>query len=310
MDSSTNPSFAPRRNSFVWLAALLGYFAIFLAALQLPAPTYDVPKSSLLGWLSALTSLILGYFLTLALHELGHAAAGALTRFKLVVLLVGPFKAIRHEGGLRIHFDWKRPFQFRGSTLTVPVDSHSLHRPKDWQPSWLTQALTPDDAADDALAANFMAYVHALDKEDVSQAAAYLGKLHDILQARPLQQWEPAYLAETAYFEARYGGRTAVARDWFNRARRLQARILSPELEMIFLRAETAVLLAEGRQTEAQIITERGQARAARLLRKNGCKPSWPQLHCQKKSHILSHSCLQTTANDCPSRPCSVTWRP
>jgi hypothetical protein len=133
-------------------------------------------------------------------------------------------------------------------------------RPRDRNPAWLRRALALSDGTAEEASANYYAYFRALDEGQPGRAAACLDRILALWpQLSPL--WYNHYTLEAAYFEARYGRDAAVARAWLDQPK---AGLAVPPYTR--LRAEAAVLLAEGRYAEACAAAERGLALTARTF--------------------------------------------
>ncbi len=131
-------------------------------------------------------------------------------------------------------------------------------RPRDRNPAWLQRALALSDGSAEEASANYYAYFRALDESQPGRAAACLDRILSLWpQLSPL--WYNHYTLEAAYFEARYGRDAAVARAWLDQSK--SGLAVQPHTR---LRAEAAVLLAEGRYAEACATAERGLALTAR----------------------------------------------
>jgi hypothetical protein len=126
-------------------------------------------------------------------------------------------------------------------------------RPRAWDAALVERLLALRTGSPGDVAANLYGYYHALDVGQLDQA----GQLLDLAVAHreglpPAQQ--PAVLVEAAFFDARYRQNAAAAQRWLEQVARD-----SRELHT-YLRAESAVLLAEGRAAEAAAAAEAGLA--------------------------------------------------
>jgi hypothetical protein len=119
-------------------------------------------------------------------------------------------------------------------------------RPRDWQPELLKVATSlPDGSASDATAA-LLAYRWALDRGDVERAGEFLDRALAGRQKLPAIS-RPALFLEAAYFTARHSGDAIAARAFLAQGK--GGAIIEPCTR---LRAEAAVLLAEGDRIAAQ----------------------------------------------------------
>lgn len=122
-------------------------------------------------------------------------------------------------------------------------------RPRDWNEEWIQRSLTPDDDGFDAAGARLSAYLHHLDRNELERAGELLES------ARAAGENSPALLRdqilqESAFFAARFLNDPATAR---TRLGKSGDRSLSSTTK---LRAEAAVLLAEGDPATAQTRAE------------------------------------------------------
>jgi hypothetical protein len=125
-------------------------------------------------------------------------------------------------------------------------------RPAEWDRELVERATAiPDGSFDDGGAA-LLAFEWALDRGDLDEAERFLLRAQAAAEAIPLLR--SLHAAEAAFFRARYRGDPAGGRRWLEGAR---GGLLE---EHARLRAEAAVLLAEGRRAEA---AERARAALA-----------------------------------------------
>jgi hypothetical protein len=71
--------------------------------------------------------LLLGVFLILLVHELGHVAAGRLVGFEFILLIVGPLTVMRTAQGISYSLNRNMRF-FGGLTANAPPDDRDLDR--------------------------------------------------------------------------------------------------------------------------------------------------------------------------------------
>lgn len=127
----------------------------------------------------------------------------------------------------------------------MAVDAPS-RQPRDWDPVLLKRALMlPDQSYEDALASMFGYYV-ALDRDDILAAG-------DLLQralaaaGRVSPRWRASFALEAAFFYAHHQKDATTARRWMKLE---ETRFKGTTL---LARAETALLLAEGRPEIARM---------------------------------------------------------
>jgi hypothetical protein len=125
-------------------------------------------------------------------------------------------------------------------------------RPRDVDPAIVERALLIPEKSSDHISGLLTAYGVALDKGEFEQAGDYLD------QAIALNTYYPALFRgslflEAAYFEAHIRGQAELARQWFGKIQ--DTALLDPAA---LLRAEAAVLLAEGDLEGARVKAEQG----------------------------------------------------
>lgn len=138
-------------------------------------------------------------------------------------------------------------------------------RPRDWPSAQVLLRIALAQGGDDEHTGCLIAYYWALDTGDIPGAGAFLDRALATLP-RPAKP-NPELALEAAYFEARYRANFAAARMWMNRSQGSRFdRVLRP-------RAETAILLGEGRYEEALVYAALGLA-------------AWEQLACLEPSGL------------------------
>ncbi len=132
------------------------------------------------------------------------------------------------------------------SVLELGARQSRGERPRDWNPATVAGALEPADGSLFDLDACLLAYAHALDRGDVSEAGPYLHRAAEMTPRLP-RSLRASIESEIAWWEAWHGGRTADAV-------RLMASIpeSSPWVDAWeHLRAQAAIAWAEGRSHDA-----------------------------------------------------------
>jgi hypothetical protein len=333
------------------LALNIGLAVLALAlVMSMPVGRRAVPlvQPASLAVLAVLLTIAV-YYVTIALHELGHLAGGVLAEFRFVLLSVGPLLVTRQERGLRVGHAGKS-WWLGGLSFSVPLDdldlrrrmallvaggpcasllqvalafglrlalrrtpislwlwlalalllffglvtlllsawpsrlrgmrmdratlcilwrggppaerlaaifalagaSASGERPRERNPRWVEQALSPADGSLEEAAAAIFAYAQALDQGESGRAAPFLDRALALWPSLPPLA-RSSYALEAAYFEARHRGEPARARAWLEQAG--QGLLVEPHTR---LRAEAAVLLAEGDREAARARAEQG----------------------------------------------------
>ncbi len=134
-------------------------------------------------------------------------------------------------------------------------------RPRDWDPQLLRRATDPADGSFDYVGAALMAYAAALDRGDISEAGRWIDGVLDAIECWPAPFRSFAYV-DAAYFEGRHRRRAAEARAWLQ-----QVKPGAPGFEKFaLLRAQSAVLLAEGDRDAAAHAAREGLAEVDRRM--------------------------------------------
>jgi hypothetical protein len=186
-------------------------------------------------------------------------ALALLFLFGLVTLLLSAWPrsmgVVRTDGAtLRILWRSGPPAERMAAIFALAGASASGERPRDRNPRWMERALSPADGSPEEAAAAILAYAQALDQGEPERAAPFLDRGLALLPGMP-PLGRSAYALEAAYFEARHRGEPARARAWLEQAGQgLQVEPLTR------LRAEAAVLLAEGDREAARARAEQGLA--------------------------------------------------
>jgi hypothetical protein len=132
-----------------------------------------------------------------------------------------------------------------------------VRRPRDLPPALIERALSLPDNSPDHLSSVFVAFSWALDSGNTAQAERYLEDMLANL-ATFNSALRPSVLIEAAYFTAQHRNDAVGARDFLTQAR---GGLVEAHTRA---RAEAAVLLAEGRRSEARSIAADGLARLRR----------------------------------------------
>jgi hypothetical protein len=144
--------------------------------------------------------------------------------------------------------------------------SASGERPRERNPVWLGRAIACADGSYEEASAYFFVYFQTLDAGEPERAAAYLDRVLCLWQTLP-PLVRSHYFLEAAYFEGRYGRDADAARAWLDLA---QGGLLVERHTR--LRAEAAVLLAEGHREAARARAEEGLAAIGRTYDQGSAK--------------------------------------
>jgi tetratricopeptide (TPR) repeat protein len=139
-------------------------------------------------------------------------------------------------------------------------------RPRDLDPEILSDALAVSEPSMHHISGLMMAYQRALDRGEFQTAGQFLD------QALELKNYWPEFnratlFLEGIYFEARIRQHPDIARQWFEQ---VQEQMLILVESYAFLRAEAALLLAEGQTQEAVTKAEQALQLAAQDLLNRG----------------------------------------
>jgi hypothetical protein len=126
-------------------------------------------------------------------------------------------------------------------------------RPRDWNPALVERLLALRTGSSGDVTANLYGHYYSLDVGRLDQAGQLLDLAVTQREGTPAAQ-QPAVLVESAFFEARYRHNAVAAR------RRLEQVPRDSRELHTYLRAESALLLAEGRAAEAAAAAEAGLA--------------------------------------------------
>ncbi|MDW8328200.1 MAG: hypothetical protein RMK99_16685 [Anaerolineales bacterium] len=130
--------------------------------------------------------------------------------------------------------------------LTISLAAASMEgvRPRDWNPAQVERLLALREGTVEDVMANYLGYFYALDRGEVERAGELLDLCRQQAQGFP-EAARPMIFAEAAYFAARYRQDTHAARMLLEQA---QGGFIEKHSR---LRAEAAVLLAEGKPVES-----------------------------------------------------------
>jgi hypothetical protein len=126
-------------------------------------------------------------------------------------------------------------------------------RPRAWEAELVERLLALREGTEDDVGANICGYYYALDSGQSERAGRLLDWAVSQLQGYQAD-FRPALQLEAAFFEARHRRNVVAARAWLERARAGHAERYTR------LRAEAAILWAEGRYAEAAAKAEAGLA--------------------------------------------------
>jgi hypothetical protein len=128
-------------------------------------------------------------------------------------------------------------------------------RPRDWNPEWVARATEVADGSLDDIAGNHLAYYSAVDKGDLQGASLYLR--HALAASEgahvpPRVRW--IIQVDAAFFHAYFRKDLATARALLQAA----GTSMATYDRFMALRAESAMLLVEGKSSEAQATANEG----------------------------------------------------
>lgn len=218
-----------------WLLAAAGFGA---------AVVVTAPPAKAAMFLIGLSSLAIGVVTLVPMHSGGFNTDGA----RILLLARGGPAAER----------WCAISSLGAAQL-------SGVRPRDWDPQLLQRATNPADGSFDYIGAALMAYAAALDHDDIAEAGRWIDGALNAIERWPAPFRSFAYL-DAAYFEGRHRRRAPEARAWFQ-----LVKPGAPGLEKFaLLRAQSAVLLAEGDRDGAVRAAREGLAEVDRRMHITG----------------------------------------
>jgi hypothetical protein len=218
---------------------LLGLVCLGLAIVAGRASTTIAPRGQMTFWSSVagLCSLVL-FLITII-------------RFLAAAL---PFQSsgLRSDGAQLLDLLWGRTrAERRLLAVTLGATWQNGVRPRAWDAGIVERLLALRDGTDDDVGANVCGYYHALDSGQRERAGRLLDLAASQRQGYPAE-FRLALLLEAAFFEARHRHNVAAARAWLEQAQGGHAERFTR------LRAEAAILWAEGRYAEAAVKAEAG----------------------------------------------------
>lgn len=131
-------------------------------------------------------------------------------------------------------------------------------RPRDIDPDLVRRVLAIPDKSVEHISGLLIGYYVALDRGEYEQAAHYLDQALDMHLYYP-ELFRASLLIEGTYFEAHIRHRVDYARQWFEK---IQETVLVEPYTL--LRAEAALLLAQGDKASARLKAEQGLANIQR----------------------------------------------
>ena len=161
--------------------------------------------------------------------------------------------------GMLILLKGGRPVERWCATSKLGIELAQGLLPREWNADLLQSVISlPDGTPEDVVGCSY-AYYRSLDTNDIAKARLLLERM---LFARmdvstDLRRW---LALEAAYFEARYHHNAGAARAWFRRTKGIANDYYSK------LRAEAAVLLAEGKKEKARLCIQKGLTKAKDAL--------------------------------------------
>jgi hypothetical protein len=180
----------------------------------------------------------------------------------------------------------RRPGTFRSMAFLALLESMKRGvRPRDWDRRWACELVGEADGSAMQGLADVAAYYHAEDCGRHEEAGRLLGRA---LEARGevVYEWRRGTYVETAYYQGYHRGDAEEGRHWLQRVQREGVE------EHTWLRAEAALLGAEGKVAEALALVERALEAVPRSKDPGGsiAEKDWLE---RMRSHYLQ--CLAGT---------------
>jgi Peptidase family M50 len=191
-------------------------------------------------------------------HEIVRLIAFvSILNFYLAVLNFLPLKIghVKTDGGRMLDLNQNNPAGQRLAAMYgFEASIRQGIRLRDIDPLIIDRAVAIPEKSMDHVSGLLMAYSVALDQRNFEQAGNYLDQALDMNLYYP-ELFRGALLLEGAYFEAHIRRRVDIARQWFDQIK--EKSLVEP---YSLLRAEAALLFAEGDTATAQVKAEQGIA--------------------------------------------------
>jgi hypothetical protein len=172
----------------------------------------------------------------------------------LASLIPSRRKGLSSDASLLLDLLWNRPLKDIRWLLTILLGALlDGIRPRDWNATYVDAMLAARTGTPKDMEANRYGYYYARDTGQIDLAGQLIDLAVGQREANPVAL-HPAILLEAAYFEGRYRHNAAVAREWLQQAQGGQVE------QQTRLRAEAAVLWAEGRFADAATKAKEGLA--------------------------------------------------
>jgi hypothetical protein len=171
----------------------------------------------------------------------------------LLVEGVVPFtgKGGRNDALMLLDCARRRPGMFRSMAFLALLEAMKQGvRPRDWDPRWTAELDGEADGSGMQGLADVVAYFHAEDCGRHEDAGRLLDRAREA-RGEMVYEWRRSIYVETAYYESYHRGDAEQGRHWLQRASREGVE------EHTWLRAEAALLGAEGKVGEALALIER-----------------------------------------------------
>lgn len=176
----------------------------------------------------------------------------------LISLIIAPATLIPlqssnfNSDGARLLMFWRRREQAErwAKSATLAGLAVSTQAPRDWPPTIIEDARRSIDETLDGIGLASLLYYHEVDRGNFEAAGRHLDHFLEHQEAYPAP-FRPGLRLEGAWYEGAIRGRAAEARQWLDQS--AGGVLIEPQTR---LRAEAAVLLAEGRPEESKVKTE------------------------------------------------------
>ncbi len=168
--------------------------------------------------------------------------------FSIGALSVIPMPGFYRSDGARVWELMRKTAEADRSCALVSISASALagQRPREWDSVLLEKALATQNGSGDDLLASILAYESAMDRGQFDAAEKYL---EAAIQGRSKcpPNVQSGIALDAAFFQSMIQGNATVAREWFNKCQPQHI----PDRYALFM-VEAAVLLSEGKATEAQ----------------------------------------------------------
>ena len=184
------------------------------------------------------------------------SAAFSMLSFSIFLLSAIPFRSTFHSDGDRIRMLVKSPREARRwiSAMALASQQRKGIRPRRWKQTWLQAVCAVRDSSRDEFLGNFLAYIAAADRKDVTAEAKHLERCLELAHLPPVMSRD-LIACESSYFCAWTRSDSRLAESWLS-----QLENRKPITPLIGIRTEIALACARHHFEEAKALWQKGIA--------------------------------------------------